>query len=188
MNISNFIKGIKTYGAQPEYTNALFSYMQSTPQNTGGECMDTLSQALTTFTAVSYASQQYGDYTDAHVKKGDGPGTYAGFIVSNVSLYMDLSVELFGLYANCNIDYYMMSFSTGFQTISGGTNMIMNIMWRVFIDDQSTMNGIMAGSDPAKIGAETGKFIKALFMVDIPIADDGTSKEYEDASKFVIAI
>ena len=79
---------------------------------------------------------------------------------------MDLFVQATSLYTNCSFDYYLQSIAKGTTSVSGGINLVVNIVYRSFYD--TTVYGNLASAMSAKnnklVGTYVGQWFRSLMM------------------------
>jgi hypothetical protein len=139
--------------------------------------METFEIAMNTLNTIVYESRADGsvDYKANMENKGAGVGTEAGYYIDSISKWGDGVVEMFSLFEECKLDYYLMSFGTSFQTLNGLLNMGTNVLFMMMPTEgiaSTTNNPILTlnnasgeGCSPATFGAAFGGFLQSLFMV-----------------------
>ena len=78
-------------------------------------------------------------YKSARAEKGEGEGTDFGFTMSNFATYQSLLVAGFDMYSQCNLDYYLVAVGSNTQSVSGLSNLGMNLYYRLTAEDDSTL-------------------------------------------------
>lgn len=117
-------------------------------------------------------SELVRDVYDAALKtKGTGAGTDLGFTMSKFSKYNSMAVSGFGMYNDCNFDYYSMALGFNTQSVAGLFNFGTNIYYRITTTDEDTITQLLAGladGNPATVGANVGTYFRDLLAVEIP--------------------
>ena len=126
------------------------------------------------------------NYFEGKKLKGDGAGTEAGWYMSKIPEFTDLSTQVMNLSNNCNFGYYYKALGAATQSISGAMDMTISLLFRAFMDDNTDLNTGIADSDDTVVGTWTGVFIKSFFQVEIPAADLELGGMYENTSTLVL--
>ena len=126
------------------------------------------------------------NYYEGKKLKGDGKGTEAGYIMSKIPEFTDLSTQVMNLSNNCNFNYYYKAIGAATQGLSGALDMTISLLFRAFMDDNTDLNAGIADTDDTVVGTWTGVFIKSFFQVEIPSADLELGGMYEDTSTLVL--
>ena len=58
----------------------------------------------------------------------------AGWGVHNIQMFNDITVEMFGLYEKCSLDFFVMQTGVYTQSLSGLLNFATNIIFKMYVD------------------------------------------------------
>mgnify|MGYP000459929889 CR=1 FL=1 len=110
-------------------------------------------------------------------EKGAGAGSAAGAALDRFTKYMNLVVAATNVYNFCAVDYYLISISTSVSSVSGGSNQLVNLLYRFFDPAEeatylqlstATSKTSPVESDYTSAGEAFGSFTKNLLAVEIP--------------------
>ena len=120
---------------------------------------------------VDYTASRVG-YNNGRNEKGNGEPTAAGAWLDKVVLYMDITVLFTNLWNYCKFDYYMQKVGTSLTSLSGALDLFTNFMFRYLSTDDtqlySDLSDGLDAEDRAIVGLQMGKFMKLLFVTEIP--------------------
>ena len=181
--IKDFWDNRKAYSDQPVFWRALINGMQATTANeedenaeadaepeTNTACLEAFDNFSGKYKALK-AELVKDVYQAALAKKGAGEGSDFGFTLSKYSKYNSLAVAGFGMYNDCNFDYYTMAVGFNTQSVAGLFNFGTNIYYRITSTDETTISQLVAGlaaGNPHTVGTQVGTYFRDLFAVEIP--------------------
>ena len=62
----------------------------------------------------------------------------AGWYINQWQMFNDVSVEFFGLYEKCNLDFFVMQTGVYTQSLSGILNLATNAIFKIYVDADDT--------------------------------------------------
>jgi hypothetical protein len=111
-------------------------------------------------------------YKSAREEKGEGEGTDFGFTMSNFATYQSLLVAGFDMYSQCNLDYYLVAIGSNTQSVSGLSNLGMNLYYRLTAEDDTTLSDVGTAlvnyattaddTNLAALGTASGSLLRAI--------------------------
>lgn len=184
--IKDFWDNRSAYTNQPVFWRALINGMQATTadesneeteETDGNEAEETETACIEAFDNFSgkykaiKAELVKDVYEAALAQKGAGGGSDFGFTLSKFSKYNSLAVAGFGMYNDCNFDYYTMAVGFNTQSVAGLFNFGTNIYYRITSTDETTITQLVSGlaeGNPYTVGSMVGTYFRDLLAVEIP--------------------
>jgi len=118
--------------------------------------------------------------------KGQGAGTNVGFYLDKGAKYIDLAASAVNVYNQCDVEYYMQSFSLAVSSLPGFANQVVNTYFR---SKETTVYSNLSKallSNPIDVpGASKafGAFVKDFLMTEIP--DKTTTFRYQEVGSLM---
>ena len=152
----------------------LFQYLGSDTTDDSSTCVVAYQELFAALPNYVDAMYEYAAYKTATSEKGSGDGTKASFYLNNFILYNEAQILYFGLYEECDLDYFMMAFGNATQSVSGGLNTLTNFAWRTYGGENSQnftdLATAITGGDKAAMGQNVAIIVKDVLNVSIPDA------------------
>ena len=113
-------------------------------------------------------------------------GNDVGYWIYKINKWIDLGIDFTDIWGACSVDYFTLSMSRAFTSISGLLNTGVNLAWRFLNtgdEDNTALWSNMSlacdsyASSPdnaAEVGSAFGKWIVAVFMTEVPATSDIT--------------
>ena len=124
-------------------------------------------------------------YYKGLASKGTGSGSEVGFFMSKLASYNSVMVAGFGLYNDCNLDYYNQAIGFNTQSVAGLLNFGTNVFYRVTSDETTVADLLQAitDDDTEAIGTNFGIYLRDLLAVEIPNTNSAGLDNYEVATQ-----
>ena len=147
----------------------MFQYLGSDPTGPQTSCVTAYQALFAELPQYIDAMYDYAAYRAATQAKGSGDGTMTSFYLNNFILYNEAQLLYFGLYHECELDYFMMAFGNATQSVSGVANTFVNFAWRTYGGQNSQqfadLATAVAGLDPALMGQNVAIILKDMLNV-----------------------